>query len=333
MLGGELALQLARDGYTDITLPVRNLARLGRLLARMEAERLDPKVLHPVEVSLSFPEEMREVLKGAAALFHCAALVDFGDRDCNIVAGNVEITSTLVDAALECGVGIMVYVSSIAVLGESDPPGAPLTERNPLHSLDGEPPYTVSKFLSEQQVRRGMEQGLRAVIVQPSVILGEGRWRGAGSGAVVRLVSSGLPFFTTGVTGYVDVRDVARAMILLFGTEKAVGETFILNGHNVSFKEFITLAADAAGKPRPRFKAGRGLLGSLYTVEKIASLFGYRPRLSRLAVRSATSVTHYDGSKVKQYINIEYTPFEDTVRRVVKAYLDDKSGGDSSGGR
>ena len=325
MLGGEVALQLARAGYRDITLPVRNPARLTRLLGRMKAEELDTKVLHPVEVSLSFPADVTEMMRGAAGLFHCAAVVDFGDRDNNMVAGNVEITSTLVDAALACRVRRMVHVSSIATLGVGDPPGSPVTERNPLESIDGQPPYTVSKVLAEQQVRRGIEQGLDAVIVHPSVILGEGEWRGAGSCAVVRLVSSGLPFYTTGTTGYVDVRDVARAMIALADCERAKGENFILNGANVPFRELITLAARTAGKPRPRFKAGKALLYTMYGLERALSVVGYRPRFPRLAVRSAVTETRYDGDKIRSFVPFQYTPFDQTLRRVVTAYLNEKS--------
>jgi len=331
MLGGEVALQLARAGCKEIVLPVRNLARLAALKARMEAEGLDIRALRPMEVSLSCPDDMREALRGASALLHCAAMVDFGDRDNGMVAGNVGITSTLVDAALECKIGIMVHVSSIATLGEADPPGSPITERTPLQSLDGQPPYTVSKFLAEQQVRRGMEQGLRTVVVMPSVILGCGDWNGRGSSAIVKIIASGIPFYPAGMTGFVDVCDVARAMIALAGCEKAVGESFLLNGANAGFRELMSLAAEAAGKRPPRWKAGKGLLLGFRGFEKALSVFGYTPQLSRLAIEYAASTTRYDGSKIKRYIDFEYTSLRQTVRRVVKAYLDDKGCGDSGG--
>ncbi len=54
----------------------------------------------------------------------------------------------------------------------------------------GQSAYARSKFLGENEVWRGFEQGLRVVIVNPSVILGPGRWN-SGSGQLFSIVSKG----------------------------------------------------------------------------------------------------------------------------------------------
>jgi len=63
-----------------------------------------------------------------------------------------------------------------------------------------------------------MAEGLEAVIVNPSIIIGPGV-RGKGSMAMFDKIAKGLKFYTRGVTGYVDVRDVVKAMIILMESE------------------------------------------------------------------------------------------------------------------
>lgn len=324
MVGGELTVQLARAGWSNICLPVRYLTRLNRLLERFDKEGLDTGVLHATEAALNNQADMVELLQGAKLLFHCAAQVSFGDGDGNIVTNNVEITSTLVDAALACGVEKMVHISSIAALGGVREGGF-VTESTRMESLRGQSPYSVSKFLSEQQVQRGATQGLKCVIVNPAVILGAGDWHGGGSAAIVRFVASGLPFYPPGTTGYVDVQDVARAMIVLAESDEASGKSFILCGASIPFRELITLAATAAGKRKPFIKAGRTMLYIFWWCERLLSLFGYRPNLSRLAIHSGVTICRYDGGRITRLTGFRYTPVAETVERVVKCWLNDKN--------
>ena len=332
MVGGELTLQLARAGYTNIHLPVRNMLRLQGLLQKFDAEGLHQEALHPAQAELNNLLEIAPVLEGAQVLFHCAAQVSFGDEDNGMVAANVEITSTLVDAALAKKVGKMVFVSSIAALGGVREGGL-ITERTPMESIEEQSPYSISKFLSEKQVLRGAAAGLKTIIVNPAVILGEGDWSGTGSPALIKLAASGIPFYTEGVTGYVDVMDVAQAMIILAGTSKAVGESFILCGANLSYRELLSKAALAAGKKPPRIKASKALLNILSGCERFLSLLGRRPMFSRMMVHSMTTKSYYDNSHITSMTGFEFTPIDETISRVVKAYLDDKNSGNNSGRR
>ena len=172
-------------------------------------------------------------------------------------------------------------------------------------------------------MRRGVAKGLRAVVVNPSVILGVGDWQSGGSTLIIPFVAGGIPFYTTGVMGYVDVRDVARAMVLLSREPKAVGERFILSSENISYKDFISLAAAYAGRRKPWIRAGRRILTAGAALDKLYSwITGSQPQLTAEVISNAVGKSYYDGSKVTRYVDFKYTPVGDTIRRVVKDYIE-----------
>ncbi len=97
------------------------------------------------------------------------------------------------------------------------------------------------------EVWRGIAEGLEAVIVNPSIIIGANAGF-EGSGAIFELVKNGLSFYTDGTTGFVDVQDVAAAMIKLMNRSEAPangesGERFIVSAENYSYKDFFTAVA------------------------------------------------------------------------------------------
>ncbi|NJK86602.1 MAG: NAD-dependent epimerase/dehydratase family protein [Bacteroidales bacterium] len=99
--------------------------------------------------------------------------------------------------------------------------------------------YSVSKFRAEMEVMRGIVEGLNAIIVNPSVVLGPGFWDKR-VGALLRKIQNGFSYYTEGSTGYVDVRDVAHVMIQLMESEIS-GEQFIISSENMTFKKMIEL--------------------------------------------------------------------------------------------
>ncbi len=328
MLGGCLVAELLRRGYGHIVLPVRSLARLDVLKSTLARLGADPHTgaLYPVEANLNDPAALREALAGVDAVFHCAAEVSLRDGDpARLIETNVEITTHVVDAALACGVRRMVHVSSIAALGEARRAGELIDETCGLEEMAGTSPYGISKFLSENRAWRGRTEGLEVVVVNPAVILGEGDWHSGGSTLIIPTAAGGMPFYTSGAVGYVDVRDVARAMVSLCECPAADGERFILCGANLSYREFFTAVAGFAGKRPPRFEAGKFLLGLVWRSERLLSkISGYEPKLSRAAVNSALRTSLYDGGKITRFIkDFSYTPVMETIERVVKAYKDE----------
>ncbi|MDD3108899.1 MAG: NAD-dependent epimerase/dehydratase family protein, partial [Alistipes sp.] len=269
LLGSHLTAQLLLEGCT-VRLLVRDPQRRGLLpetLQRMGvADRLDR--ITWVETELNNPLTLNESLRGVQVLFHCAARVSFEPgHEQEILSSNTECATHIANAALACGIELLVHVSSSATLGRPLHPHDLITEQCILNSLVGRSAYSISKIYAENIIQRAMLQGLRAVIVNPALILGEGSWR-HGSGELVALASRGLPFYTSGVKGYVDVRDVVQAMIRLAENPQAVGERFIISGANLSFQDLFAGIAHAAGRAKPFLPLGRNLLHLLLYLDR-----------------------------------------------------------------
>jgi dihydroflavonol-4-reductase len=194
-------------------------------------------------------------------VFHCAGLVSYVPQDEDaLLQTNVEGTAAVVDACL-ARLGIRLgYVSSVAALG---PPAEPVgeqvlaprqvvTEKATWDLGASHPAYATSKYLGELEVWRGAAEGLSAVIVNPSVVLGPGDWHRS-STRLLRYAYDEHRFYTKGLLNFVDVRDVvahlARLMLDLPALPSA--ERYILNGGVYPLGNFLQEAAAAFGRRPP----------------------------------------------------------------------------------
>ena len=108
---------------------------------------------------------------------------------------NVTGTANLVDLCRQKAIR-MVHVSSVAAVGDAKP-GELITENHHLDQATETDGYAISKLESEMEVWRGMAEGLDAVIVNPSIIIGPNAGT-EGSGALFEKVRKGLKFYTSG---------------------------------------------------------------------------------------------------------------------------------------
>lgn len=327
LLGGYVVAELLRCGYVDITLLVRDKSRLEKLYKTLDREQVaySREQFRVVEVELNNPLELADALQGIDSIFHTAAVVSLSNSNPGqIISENVEITSHVVNAALESGVRLLVHTSSIAALGGMKRGKMYIDESTDLEDMSTTSPYGQSKFLSENEVWRGSTMGLKVVVVNPAVILGVGDWDSKGSMLVLPMLAKGLPFYTKGVMAYVDVRDVARAEVALSQCEQAYGERFVLACENLTFKEIITLSAEAVGRRKPFFCAGSLLIGIAWRADALWSkIVGREPLLTKSAARSSQERMYYCGEKIKRYIDFKYIPIRKTISEVLTAYKED----------
>ncbi len=331
LIGSHLVAELLHREYR-IRLIVRNSGRLQNLQATLQRFGLEHRLsqIEIFEASLLNPVRLSQWMAGCDGVFHCAGLVTYDPkRDDEVISTNLRITSSVATAARMAHVGTFVHVSSIASLGETyasyETSAKPwVTEQNFLTSSKGRSAYSMSKFYAENEVWKAAAQGLHTIIVNPAIVLGEGEWDRS-SGPLIAQAVHGSPFYTDGMKGYVDVRDVARAMATLFETPQAIGHRFILCGANLSFRELFTLATQAAHKHPPRWRAGRKMLTLAAALERGHRRFwGGEVRLSPSVITNALEVSCYDGSLITRTCDFNYTPIEETIDRVVKAYLQDQ---------
>ena len=266
---------------------------------------------------------LKEEIKSGDMVFHCAAMVSFDKKDREeLMNVNVEGTRIIVSICQQNGVKKLCHVSSIAAIGRGESKGY-CNENHHVSTLKGKSNYSISKYEAEQIVWRGIAEGLDAVIVNPSVILGSGDWS-KGSSKLFQTVDNGLKFYTNGTNGYVDVKDVSRAMIQLMFSEIS-GQRFILNAGNITYKQLFTLIANGLNKKPPPFLAGKFLSAvSWISLGAISFFTGKRPLITRETAKSANSHYFYDASKISNAISFSFTSLDETIERVSADYLNSK---------
>jgi len=261
-------------------------------------------------------------------VYHIAGEVSFHSRDRRILHRvNISGTANIVNACLETGVEKLCHVSSIAALGELKSPEI-LDEYVIWNHGPSASAYAVSKYRGEMEVWRGIYEGLNAVIVNPSVITGPGMWLGPGK-QLFSAIYKGLKFYPSGSSGYVDVRDVARSMILL--TESNLtGERYILSAENIRHQQYMNLIADAMCRPRPVYLINP-LLGRIAVMaDSLRNLFtGLPPRINLKTLEIASETLLYSNAKICNTLGISFISIEESVKLAVQLFMKEMNSSNS----
>lgn len=254
---------------------------------------------------------------GVDYVCHCAAAVSFDRRDLSkLYQANVIGTENIVNACLARGVKKIIHISSIATLG-LPAEGQEIDESCHLSELRGRSAYSTTKYLAEMAVWRGFEEGLSMAIVNPSVILGPGRPL-SGTPRLFEMIRNGLPFYIDGTNGFVDVRDVASAIIWLLHADVS-GERFVLNADNVTYKRLFALIAKGFGLPVPRYRLPLWLLRLGVAASTLAGFVTGRPPVVNSGiVEAAKGAYFYSSEKWKRLNGSRFVPLEKTITDTCK---------------
>jgi dihydroflavonol-4-reductase len=270
------------------------------------------KLIEWIDGDVSDILSLQEALKGVNHVYHCAAVVSFvpSERP-KMLKINIDGTANLVNACLLEGVKKLCHCSSIAAVGRPDK-GTWVDESLIWKTSRRNSYYSISKFGAEREVWRGSEEGLDVVIVNPSVIIGPGD-PNRSSARLFTTVKNGLRFYSSGATGFVDVRDVAKAMNELMKRE-IENERYILNSENLSYKEVFEVFARYAGVRPPFFKAGKFLSEVAWRLEKSRSLItGGNPLITKETARSSNSRFRFSNEKIIQELGFTFRNIEDAA--------------------
>jgi len=264
---------------------------------------------------------LADLFSGISKVYHCAAMISYQKEDwSNMLHTNIEGTRHIVNLCLEHQVRL-VHVSSIAALGVSKS-GEPITENSKWDDGEEHSKYALSKHESEMEVWRGIVEGLDAVIVNPSVIMGNGVGN-KGSGVIFSLVQKGLKIYPPGSVGIVDVADVAKIMIQLMETPSISGERFILNSENLTNKSLLERISILLDKPAPTIEAKPFMLSIAWRIAKAAAWFkSKRPALTRESAKASASNWTYSNQKLIDRTGYLFKPIDDTLKEMSKAFKD-----------
>jgi dihydroflavonol-4-reductase len=208
-----------------------------------------------VEGDVTDPSVLTKAFTGAEFVLHLAAKISIaGDPDGSVRRVNVDGVRHVAEAALAAGVRRLVHCSSLHAydVGAID---GPVRENGRRATDPALPAYDRSKAAGEAELRRVVDRGLDAVILNPSGMIGPVDPEPSRMGRVfLALFQARLPVTVRGAFDWVDVRDVAAA--LMAATEQGrTGENYLIGGHRASVAELARLSAAASGRTPPRLSA------------------------------------------------------------------------------
>jgi len=298
MIGARLLFSLLCEGYT-----VRALKRKGASTILFDqyltAQHAFSEKIEWVEGDLLELDTLEKACEGVDTIFHCAAMISFIPKEAGQMERvNIEGTANLVNIALaKTDFRYFCFVSSVATLGRSS--GDQQLDENSHWDPTTHPSrYAISKYGAEREVWRGIAEGLPGVIVNPSIVLGPGDFS-RGSAALFKKVEKGFPFYTEGISGFVDVRDVCDALLFLW-KRNVTDERYILNGEDLSFRELFEKIAQSLQVKAPSIKVHSWMTTVAWPIEKLRCMItGGKPFITRETARSARSRFHYSSEKIK----------------------------------
>jgi dihydroflavonol-4-reductase len=324
LIGSHLLYQLVREGkpVKAIRRSTSNLDRVKKTFSyySSNAEEMFSRITW-VEGDLLDLESLSEALDGIERVYHCAAMVSFAPEYRNqMMKNNVSGTANVVNACLEQEIKKLCFVSSTVAIGYRQEEAVDETliwKYSKYRSA-----YSVSKYRSEMEVWRGIGEGLHAVIVNPSIVIGPGDWDRSSS-TIFKPVWKGLHFYTCGMTGYVDVWDVVQAMISLMESTIS-GERFILSSENLSYREVFTLVAKALDKKPPERFAPPFLTGLAWRIDWLVSKLLFRPpEFTKETARSAHHQTRFSNKKTREAIGITFKTIEQSISETANIFLEE----------
>ncbi|HEY8127988.1 MAG TPA: hopanoid-associated sugar epimerase [Hyphomicrobium sp.] len=313
-VGSAVARRLLEEGFA-----VRALVR--RTSNRANIEGIDLEV---VEGDIRDAALLENAMRGARYAFHVAADYRLWAPDPReIITTNTIGTRAVMVAALKAGVERVVYTSSVATLRVNEE-GTPSNETMPLDEAHAIGAYKKSKVLAERLVERMIaDDGLPAVIVNPSTPIGPRDVRPTPTGRIVVEAASGrMPAYVETGLNLVHVDDVAAGHFAALKRGR-IGERYILGGEDMTLGQMLAEIAHLAGRKAPTIKLPRALIYPIaYGAETTARFTGREPFATVDGLRMAKYKMFFSSAKAERELSYRARPAREALGEAFRWFRD-----------
>jgi dihydroflavonol-4-reductase len=312
---GHIGANLVR-ALIDSGRPVRSLVHV-------HDRGIDGLDIELVRGDVCDPESLCRAFRDAEVVYHLAGCISLSMKDWSkLEAINVIGTRNVVDACLKTGVKRLVHFSSIHAF-QQEPFSVPVDELRALKESPDFPPYDRSKALGEIEVRRGIENGLDAVILNPTAVVGPHDYEPSYLGrAILDMARHKLPALVTGGYDWVDVRDVVSGAVT--AEKKGIcGARYILSGHWLSLGDIANMVTEITGTPPPRLTVPLWLarLG-VPVVSVMSRLSGKTPLYTSFSLKAVESNRNMSHEKATRELGYHPRPFRETLTDTLQWFID-----------
>lgn len=268
------------------------------------------------------PASLVRACDGMDAVVHAAAMVTMATTVGPAMQRvNVQGTHNLLEAARHAAVGRVIHVSTVDAIGFTARDGRPATPDHPANETvpsDNDRyglPYMQTKHLAEEAAREFAAGGLPVVIVNPTFMFGAWDWKPTSGTMILEVASGKVLAWTGGGNNFVDVEDVAAAILTAID-RGASGERYILGNANWSYREAFTRIAQVIGVrpprvalPRPFALAGGAAAGA------VSRLFGRDAEINLATARMGYVGHYFDPAKARRELGLAATDPEVAIER------------------
>ncbi len=277
-----------------------------------------------VEADLNNIPALEKAFHNVTYVYHAAAFISFDPNDFNqLMKINAEGTANIVNLSLDFQIKKLCYVSTIGTIGKNID-GTPAHEESEWNNQHINV-YAKSKYVAEMEVWRGTQEGLKAVMVNPGVIIGPGFWK-TGTGKLFRTAFKAYRFYPPGGTGFVSVHDVTKAMVkLLNGTQNK--ERYIMVAENLSFFDILSLMTKNFGKNPPNKKLKYWQLELARAVDLIRNkLTGSKRSITKNSIYALKHRDAYDNSKIINDLDFSFDSIEEVLNFSCTKFIEEYPG-------
>ncbi len=306
LLGGALISRLVEEGVEVVAT--------GRSVSARDA--VAARGAKPVEADVLDEAALAAVMRGCDLVYHVAGVNSMcPDDPAAMERVNAEGPAVVVRAAAKAAVGRVVHTSSAATLGEEHGTVGSETSAHRGHFMSL---YERTKLAGERAaLATGREVGVEVVSVNPSSVQGPGRAGGTGK-ILLAVIDGRMKVFIDTTISVVDMQDCLAAHLLAAERGKA-GERYVINGASLTSREALDVLERVAGlRARPRMVPGPVAMVAATLIEGGSRLARKHPPLCRTMMRTMLHGHRYDGSKATRELGLEYTPVDDTLRRLLE---------------
>lgn len=256
---------------------------------------------------------LEQQTKEAKAIVHCAGMVSFNKKDKEeLYSINVEGTKNIVNTCLKNSIPKLLFISSISTFVSHKSNGA-ISEHVKKNMSNLSSNYAITKYLAELEVWRGNIEGLQTVIVNPSVVLGPGKWQNSSMRLFDYVWKENL-FTLGGHLNCVDARDVADIVYRLY-QQNITGEQYIVNAERIAYKDLFDKIAKQFNKKPPIFKVPNIAIEVLYGLDQLRSFItGKKAVVTKEIKNAAKRSILFNSAKIKKELGFEFRSVEETIQ-------------------
>ena len=314
LVGSHVLVELSKEEEVEIYAAKRtssDLQTVAQLFKHYNYEAAYDKI-NWVDFKLEDVSTMPQVDE----VIHTAAVVSFNPKDYGAMTKtNVDATETLLAIAKKTGVKKFGFISSIASLGRTRESNN-YNEKSKWVESSSNSFYSKTKYASEQKVIAANSEEMKTFIINPGVILGPCDWNKS-SGTIFKTAIKGIKFYTKGINGFVDARDVSKAMLLVM-KQGVASEKHIVVGENIAYRDVFTKIAQQTNSTIPSIYANKLMTEIGWRIAKMkAKSKGESPVLTKESARTSHGHNFYDNTKLPAIGDYQYHEMDDTITNAV----------------